>query len=325
MPARLNILVAEDNNVNQKLMKRVLEKAGHQVSVAGNGREALKLLEESEHFKPAAERNHPQFDAILMDIQMPELNGIETTGEIRRRESAGGTHIPIVALTAHALNGAREEYAAAGMDDYVVKPVDTDALFRILGRLTAGNQMMAPELLAIESERSERYREKLLQRVDGKADLLMEIVHELFLKMRDELGLERQLEEQRIPLDEIIDLPDLIRRLEGDLPLFAELIEAYFHACPPLLESILHAEQRGDLKSVAEAAHNLRGMLANLSTRRALLVASDLCLAAESGDGTRARATAACLIQELDYLTPLFKSVARSGAILTEQVSNIEV
>jgi two-component system sensor histidine kinase/response regulator len=119
-PRAMHILLAEDNSVNQRLATRLLEKRGHQVIVAGNGREALSALE-----------NHA-FDLILMDIQMPEMDGMEATAKIREKEELAGGHMPIVALTAHAMKGDEEMCLAAGMDDYLSKPIRPQDLDKLL-------------------------------------------------------------------------------------------------------------------------------------------------------------------------------------------------
>jgi two-component system, sensor histidine kinase and response regulator len=113
----LRILVAEDNRVNQLLAVRTLEKAGHSVAVANNGEEALAAI--------GSER----FDLVLMDVQMPVMDGFETTARIREREQKTGQHIAIVAMTAHALKEDRERCLAAGMDGYVSKPFRNQELF----------------------------------------------------------------------------------------------------------------------------------------------------------------------------------------------------
>jgi two-component system, sensor histidine kinase and response regulator len=115
--SRSRILVAEDNVINQKLAVRLLEKRGFSVHLAANGREALDALEKE------------NFDLILMDIQMPEMNGFEATQAIRRKEDRTGTHIPIIAMTANALKGDDAECLSAGMDNYISKPIDTQELF----------------------------------------------------------------------------------------------------------------------------------------------------------------------------------------------------
>jgi signal transduction histidine kinase/DNA-binding response OmpR family regulator len=116
----LSILLAEDNAVNRKLAIRILERHGHSVTVAENGSEALVLF-----------RAHA-FDLILMDVQMPEMNGLEATAAIRREEAAAGSHIPIIAMTAHSMKTDEQRCLAAGMDAYLAKPIDTAELLRLI-------------------------------------------------------------------------------------------------------------------------------------------------------------------------------------------------
>jgi CheY-like chemotaxis protein len=107
----LKVLLTEDNAVNQRLATRLLEKEGHRVTVVGTGREAVAAVERE------------TFDVVLMDVQMPEMDGLEAAGRIRARERAVGGHVAIIAMTAHAMKGDRERCLAAGMDDYVPKPI----------------------------------------------------------------------------------------------------------------------------------------------------------------------------------------------------------
>jgi len=116
----LSILLAEDNPVNQKLACRLLEKAGHRVTVAADGRQALSA------WRAGA------FDLVLMDFQMPHMDGLETTAAIRAREAAIGRHTPIVAMTAHALKGDQDRCLAAGMDGYVSKPIHLQQLLEVI-------------------------------------------------------------------------------------------------------------------------------------------------------------------------------------------------
>ena len=116
----LEILLAEDNAVNQRLATRLLEKRGHRVTVANNGREAVELLERS------------SYDLVLMDVQMPLLDGIEATTLIREREKETGIHQPIVALTAYAVKGDQDRCLAAGMDGYLPKPIRPEELDALL-------------------------------------------------------------------------------------------------------------------------------------------------------------------------------------------------
>jgi len=119
------VLLVEDNAVNQRVGVRTLEKLGCRPDVACNGREAVEMA-----------RSSP-YDLILMDCRMPEMDGYTATREIRRQENAGA-RIPIVAMTAHAVTGAREECLGAGMDDYISKPVSPGELERVLLRWSGG-------------------------------------------------------------------------------------------------------------------------------------------------------------------------------------------
>jgi signal transduction histidine kinase/CheY-like chemotaxis protein len=116
----LRVLLVEDNLVNQRLATRMLEKRGHRVVLAANGREAIEILEKA------------KFDLVFMDIQMPEMDGIEATRAIRRKEIGTDRRLPVIALTAHAMKGDREKCIAAGMDDYLPKPIRPQELDEIL-------------------------------------------------------------------------------------------------------------------------------------------------------------------------------------------------
>jgi signal transduction histidine kinase/CheY-like chemotaxis protein len=118
----LRILVTEDNRVNQRVARAILERQGYVVVIANNGQQALELLEQQ------------TFDLILMDLQMPVMGGIEATTAIRRRDTQRGSHSFVIAMTAHAMTGDRERCIAAGMDDYISKPIDAHALVELVKR-----------------------------------------------------------------------------------------------------------------------------------------------------------------------------------------------
>ena len=125
---RLNILLAEDNPVNQKLGVKILEQMGHSVSVASNGLQALEMLKQAE------------YNVVLMDVQMPVMDGFTATRAIRDQEISSLDHIPIIAMTAHAMAGDREKCIANGMDDYVSKPIDRKELSEILERISVKHE-----------------------------------------------------------------------------------------------------------------------------------------------------------------------------------------
>jgi two-component system sensor histidine kinase/response regulator len=120
---RFRVLLAEDHPVNQKLAKRLLEKRGHTVLLANNGKEAVEILKAQ------------GADLVLMDVQMPEMDGLEATAVIRREEMTHGSHIPIIAMTAHAMKGDRDRCLEAGMDGYVSKPIKVEELFNTMEQL----------------------------------------------------------------------------------------------------------------------------------------------------------------------------------------------
>jgi two-component system sensor histidine kinase/response regulator len=122
---RLRVLLAEDNAVNQLVALRLLERFGHTVTVAANGKKAVEAWEKG------------GFDAILMDVQMPEMDGWEATQAIREKERSTGLHVPIIAMTAHAMKGDDERCFAAGMDDYLTKPIRTEELMTALENVAA--------------------------------------------------------------------------------------------------------------------------------------------------------------------------------------------
>jgi CheY-like chemotaxis protein len=134
----LKVLLAEDNRVNQRLAVRLLEKRGHKVVVAGNGVEALAALRKE------------SFDLVLMDVQMPEMDGYEATAAIREEEKNSRRHQPVVALTAHAMKGDREKCLAAGMDGYLSKPIKPQELDEILEEYLNNPQGKMNAPLAVE-------------------------------------------------------------------------------------------------------------------------------------------------------------------------------
>jgi len=171
----LNILLAEDNPVNQRLVLRMLERKGHSVHVVGNGADALSRLREE------------SFDVVLMDVQMPIMDGLEAAKTIRLREQETGTHIPIIAMTAHALKGDRERCLDAGMDYYLSKPVQFNELIELIFKSVSSSQAAGSK---IDDNKSEI--DKLLNRVGGDRQLLSELagiliddLHDMLPKIRE--------------------------------------------------------------------------------------------------------------------------------------------
>jgi len=164
----LRVLVAEDSPVNQTLIKRLLEKWGHTPVIAEDGKVALALLDAGE------------FDLVLMDLQMPEINGFEATAAIRQKERGDGAHIPIIALTAHALKGDRDRCLEAGMDDYLSKPIEAQKLFGVVetaARKSNSQVALPPATLRAAGSCRPHIRvldiDALLTSFDGDRELLL--------------------------------------------------------------------------------------------------------------------------------------------------------
>ena len=161
---KLTVLLAEDNPVNRVLAQKLLQKQGHTVTSVNNGREALKLWEQNQSC---------QFDVILMDVQMPGMDGLQASTLIREKELATGAHIPIIAVTAHAMKGDRERCLAAGMDGYITKPINPAELAEtIQAAFRNGTKLPAAQAGPNPAGPSDA---ELLARFDGDCELLKEL------------------------------------------------------------------------------------------------------------------------------------------------------
>ncbi len=173
---RLKILLAEDNLVNQRLAVGLLEKHGHQVHVVDNGKRCVAAFDQE------------PFDVILMDVQMPEMDGLAATREIRRLEQDRGTRIPIIAMTAHAMQGDRQRCLESGMDDYIAKPIRIHRLMEVLGQSVDDSQIM--NSVSINQSRLVNW-EDAFETVGGDRELLCELLN-VFITERDTMVAEIQ-------------------------------------------------------------------------------------------------------------------------------------
>jgi CheY-like chemotaxis protein/HPt (histidine-containing phosphotransfer) domain-containing protein len=213
----LRVLVAEDNPTNQALVSALLKQKGHRVTIVGNGRLAAdRAVLES-------------FDIILMDVQMPEMGGLEATALIREHERTAGGHVPIVALTARAMAGDREQCLAAGMDAYVSKPLRPDELFSAIDTVVGqqphtGGASTAPTGDSID-------RDSLLAAFGGRMDLLKDVVG-VFLE--DAPAILTRLKEA-LHNNNAADVTSAAHALKGSVGLFSQG-EAY--ECARRLEQL---------------------------------------------------------------------------------------
>ena len=170
----LRILLAEDNAINRKLAEALLHKKNWDVVSVGDGKEVLNTL------------NKESFDLILMDVQMPEIDGFEATTLIRKKEKETGSHIPIIAMTAHAMKGDKERCIQLGMDDYVSKPMKASDLYGAIDRmvhLDPSEKSISPITQKPDVDLS-----RAMETVDGDKDLLKELVHQLMEEYPGRLG-----------------------------------------------------------------------------------------------------------------------------------------
>jgi|SoiMethySBSTD1v2_1073268.scaffolds.fasta_scaffold18751_2 two-component system, sensor histidine kinase and response regulator len=214
----LRILLAEDNAVNQELAAAILRKQGHTVVIAVNGREALAALDHTSK----------RFDLILMDVQMPELGGLEATAIIREKEQETGKHIPIVALTAHALQGDRERCLEAGMDAYLSKPIQPQQL----------------------------------------RDLIEDVASTSFKRDRRD--------PDRSGAGHVLDGRALLAQVDGNVRLLGKLTRLFLADCPARVSHIRQAMVSRDPQALQQAAHALKGAMANFAARDAVEAALKL-------------------------------------------------
>ncbi len=231
------ILLAEDNSINQKLAVALLQKAGYLVDVVDNGRAAF------DHVKTGG------YNAMLMDVQMPDLDGFEATRLIRAWESANGQHIPIIAMTAHAMKGDRERCLEAGMDDYVTKPIDSRILGAVLNRWVGNNtdKESTPQAMTA-SEQS----------------FSLDLDDGLF---GEEVDPASALTEKPDPTPKIftppeipVDLNAALDRFGGDQEFMLEMCRDFRDHLPARVDEIKLAVNEGDTKRLLRHAHTLKGI-----------------------------------------------------------------
>jgi PAS domain S-box-containing protein len=251
-PARkLNVLVAEDHPVNQVLIAAILNGRGHAFSIANNGLEVLRLLERT----PGG---HPPFDVVLMDGQMPVMDGYQAAREIRLRERSTGQHLRIIAVTANAMKDDRDKCMAAGMDDYVTKPIDADQLLERLESVSPVPGGLKQAAVATPSPATiEAFAvDAALQRTRGKRTLLRQLVQMLLQDLPDTLA----EFESALSADDARLVERTAHRLRG----------AAFTVCAePLAAAAAELElaaRNGDLTRMQERAGELQARAAELTT-----------------------------------------------------------
>ena len=270
-PAGLRILLAEDNTINRALATGILEKRGHSLAHAANGREAV-----------VAAMQEP-FDLIFMDVQMPEMDGFEATRRIRELETPLARHTPISAMTAHAMSGDRERCLAAGMDEYISKPLQKSELFALIDRVAESRCQQA------NSENASP---------DGTVD-------------EPSLALCSARETARKP--QVFSREQILEQLDGDEMLLQRLVELFRENTPELLGSIREAITRRDAPEVARAAHALLSSLGIFGAMEAHQLASQLEAGAERLEHEEQRRLFSALTREVEAVEASFPKKVGMG------------
>ena len=259
----LRLLLVEDNATNRLLAMTLLEREGHTVNTAMNGREALATLDTQ------------SFDAVLMDVQMPEMDGFEATGQIRQRERATGNHIPVVAMTAHAMKGDRERCLAAGMDAYVSKPVQmvdvNAALATVLPTARLAGEHAGEDPLPGDAEPPAPGTAS--SREAGERPALM------------------------------LDRQALVQRFGGREDRLRAVIRIFLDEAKSLMAGLKNAIAAGDATRVRLAAHSLKGAVSVFDAAAAAEAALAVESLGETGELTGAALAFESLDEELSRLT----------------------
>jgi two-component system, sensor histidine kinase and response regulator len=235
----LNTLLAEDSTVNQRLAIALLEKWGHKVTVADTGKAAVETWQQG------------GFDVILMDIQMPEMDGHDATRAIRRLEAGTGQHTPIIAMTAHALKGDEEKCLSVGMDSYISKPIRAPLLYDKLANIC--DQPPATEVTSANSNQTDNAASS------GSKTAPSEIV----------------AASEPTPTDNsVVDWDSALDVMGGDRELLGEILEAVIEECPQQFESLLKAISAKDSTTARRAAHTILGNMRAISANAAMDKAS---------------------------------------------------
>src|SRR5580692_3986282 len=259
----LRVLLAEDNPVNQEVALRLLERRGHSVIVAENGRQALTAIERH------------KFDLVLMDVQMPEMGGLEATQLIREKEKSTGGHLPIVAMTAHAMHGDRERCIAAGMDGYLAKPIDPKSFLQTVEGIS--QQVTQSETGGQQSEARE-----------GSTD---------------------QASVGRGAGGRALDVTALLEWFSGNRKLLRSIVKTFRDDCPQMMARIRSALAANDANLLADAAHALKGSVGNFGPTAALDTIREMEKIARQGKLDGAWELYATLEDEIALLLPALHAI----------------
>lgn len=267
MPENCRVLLVDDLVTNRELISLILTKAGVRTTVAENGQVAIDLIEEANHIGQ-------QYDVILMDMQMPVLDGYGATKRLRDNGYTG----PIIALTAHAMGSDREKCLAAGCDDYISKPIDSSKLVTLI------------------CEYAHRFRERITgttqNQLKDKIDLPTVIQTETSTTCTTAQSVDHQL----------LELDAALLRLQGDHTLLSEQIKLFLEFCPELLSDVIRAVESEDVDATRIAAHSLKGAVSDFTSKSPFETARFIENRASEGDLSQCQTSLEKLQHEVEML-----------------------
>ncbi len=269
----LRILLAEDNPINRRVAVHLLGGRGHQVTCAGDGHEALRLI------------GADSFDLVLMDLQMPVLGGEEATAQIRAAEQGTRRHLPVVAMTAHALKGDRERCLAAGMDDYIAKPIRARQLFEVVERYAPGGAATVEEL-ATSSDATDPMRSETIS-----TEPATPLPH----------ALEVEPGEDDSPA---FDVQAALAAVGGDRGLLKEIVALFRAGAPGWLGELADALAAGDAARLRRIAHTLKNSAGYFGAGSTYDLALELEERGRNNDLVGAEAIRERLVVEVTRLDP---------------------
>jgi CheY-like chemotaxis protein len=296
--SRGSLLVVEDNYVNQQLMTRVLARDGYDVTIAGDGSEAVRIL------------TTQTFDAVLMDCQMPTMDGYEATRVIRQanRLSRAGLRLPILALTANAMSGDRDKCLSAGMDDFVTKPLSFSDLYATLAKYVQ---------LPVVVERTVVHRNVLQGQTEAVCAEIQRSDDDSANAARDSESVSSDLQN-----GDVLNREDLLNRTGGDEELIAILADAFREDGPRHVTAFSTALANSDLVAAKKTAHTIKGCAGNLSGTRLFELAKSLEKASSDGDLNAAKQALPRLEQEVNVLLQHLEQLAMSFSVSSDRGHN---
>ncbi|HSJ86330.1 MAG TPA: response regulator [Anaerolineales bacterium] len=294
----LRLLLAEDNPINQKLAVVLLQKAGYSVDAVQTGAEALERVQAN------------QYSAVLMDVQMPDTDGLEATKQIRKLEETTGLHVPIIAMTAHAMQGDRERCLDAGMDDYVTKPLQPKVLFSALDRWAQVFDFPKEVIDDVQDYSSEA------------STFSVELDDGLFGE--EPAAIPHAIKEQMPIIQQIstsdtspINFEEALVHFDGDYEFMGSLLRQYKEQLPARVTELYAAIQENDAYRLTRLAHNLKGVSMNFSADLLVNLALHLEELGKREDLTNAWAVVSQL--EIETLR-LSEYLINNGFVLEEKL-----